>query len=274
MDSLSPATYVVPNPRIPKVLGILNIVFASGLLICGICSIAYFSMIPVFSSAMETMQKEAQAKQSADRKSVLDQFDEREEAAETDEAKAEIREQRKRFEAETPAAKPVPVDFGMMGFDNARVRTYVWVEFLSGFVLNLLLLVAGIGLVMRRPWGIKLGLGVAALKIVRLVLVYGYAAIVIAPEVSQGMAKFQIKQMQTMAQQQGAKPPPPELSVEMLTRIMTIWMTVCAVGMIMIGVIYPMISLWLLSRPSARAACLDRPLATGTEPGQGQDESW
>jgi hypothetical protein len=139
-------------------------------------------------------------------------------------------------------------------------------------VLNLLLLTAGIGLVMRRPWGLKLGLIVAALKILRLVAVYGYAATVLAPQVAQGMAKFQLQQMQTMAQSQGNKPLPPELTVELMTRWLSIWLTSCAAGMIIIGMIYPVVSLWLLSRPGARAACSDSPEATG--PSKGQVESW
>jgi hypothetical protein len=272
MDPVPPESYIVPNPRIPKVLGILNIVFASALMICGLCSIAYYSLIPVFSSAVEKVQKELLEKERADRKLVLEGLDEEEQAAETDEAKAEVREKRKRFEAESPTTKPVPMDFGMKMLEGTGVRRYVWAEFLSGLLLNLLLLTSGIGLVMRRLWGLKLGLGVAALKILRLVLVYGYAAIVVAPLVAQGMAKFQMQQMQNMAQQQVTKPLPPELTVELMTRWLSVWLTSCAVGMIIIGLIYPTVSLWLLSRPGARAACSDLPKATGPSPGQ--VESW
>jgi hypothetical protein len=40
METAAPAGFVVPNPRIPKVLGVLNIVFASALLILGLCTAA------------------------------------------------------------------------------------------------------------------------------------------------------------------------------------------------------------------------------------------
>ena len=255
MEPVSPAPYVLPNPRIPKVLGILNIVFASALMLCGLCSIAYFSSIPIFSKMMVKIQEDQQAKLDAERKAVLEGFEEEEKAATTDEAKAAVGEKRKLYEAQPQPPKVPQMDFGMMGLEGAAVRNYVWVEFLSGLVLNLLLLTAGIGLVMQRPWGIKLGLSVAALKIIRLVAVYGYATVGIIPKVAMGMTKFQL---QAMAQQPGAQKLPPGFA-DTMTKAMLIWFTSCAVAMIIVGSIYPLVSLWLLSRPSARAACSDSP---------------
>lgn len=267
MDSASPspAGYVVPNPRTPKVLGILNIVFASGLMICGLCSISYYSFLPILSQSVEKIQKEVEAKEAAQRQRVLEELAEEEKAATTEEAKAEVKARRTRVEAEAEKPKRMPVDLGAKMFEGTGFRTYLWAEFASGFVLNLLLLTAGIGLVMRRLWGLKLGLAVATLKIVRLVLVYGYAATVMAPKLAVSMAKFQLEQM---AQQTGGKPLPPNVNVEMLTKVMSIWFAACALGMVIFGSIYPIVSLWLLSRPGARAACSDELQA------KGQAESW
>ncbi|WP_406696613.1 hypothetical protein V5E97_37075 [Singulisphaera sp. Ch08] len=265
MEPVSSSSYVVPNPRIPKVLGILNIVFASALMICGLCSIGYYTSIPMFSKTMVKFQKDIEAKQDSERKAVLDAFKAEEEAATTDEAKAAVGERRKVYEAQPQPPKVPQMDFGAMGLEDRPILIYVWFEFLSGLLLNLLLLTAGIGLVLRRPWGIKLGLGVAALKIIRLVLVYGYATIAIIPKLAVGMTKFQ---MQAMAQQQAAGQKLPPGFADTLTKAMLVWFTSCAVAMMIVGSIYPIVSLWLLSRPSARAACSDS--AKTQEP----DVSW
>ncbi|SIO64731.1 hypothetical protein SAMN05444166_7385 [Singulisphaera sp. GP187] len=251
MEPVSPAPYVQPNPRIPKVLGILNIVFASALMICGLCSIGYYSSIPFFSKTMMKLQKDLQTKQDADRKAVLDGFEQEEKDATTDEEKAVVDAKRKQYEAQPQPPRPPQMDLEVMGLEGSAIRNYVWAEFLSGLALNLLLLTAGIGLVMRRPWGIKLGLGVALLKIVRLVMVYGYATLAIVPKLAVGMTKFQL---QAMAQQPGGQKLPPGFG-DTLTKGMLVWFTSCAVAMIVVGSIYPLVSLWLLSRPSARAAC-------------------
>lgn len=265
MEPVSSAPFVLPNPRIPKVLGILNIVFASALIICGLCLIGSYALMPVFSKMLVKVQRDLQTKQDATRKAVLEGFEDEEKAATTDEAKAAVAEKRKRFESEPQPPKIPRMDLGVIGMQETVVRYYVWAEFVSGLVLNILLLTAGIGLVMRRPWGIKLGLSVALLKMIRLVLVYGYAALAIVPKVAVGMAKFQ---MQSMAQQ---LPPGQKLPAgfeETITKLLLIWYTSCAVMMIIVGSIYPMVSLWLLSRPSTRAACSDS--AKSREP----ENSW
>lgn len=265
MEPASTAQYVAPNPRIPKVLGILNIVFASALMICGLCTIGSYALMPVYSKMMGKLQQDIQAKQDAHRKAVLESFEAEEQAATTDEAKTAVVEKRKRFEAEPLPPKVPQMDMGVIGLEEGGIRLYVGAEFLSGLVLNLLLLTAGIGLVMRKPWGIKLGLTVAAIKIIRLVLVYGYAALVIVPKVAVGMTRFQ---MQSMAQQLPPGQKLPADFADTITKITLIWYTACAVSMIVVGSIYPLISLWLLSRPSARAAC------TETAKAQEQGDSW
>ena len=61
------------------------------------------------------------------------------------------------------------------------------------------MLVAGIGLLRRRMWGIRLAIAAAAAKIVRLVLLYSYVALAIVPPIAQGSGRMAFEA--TMQQQ-------------------------------------------------------------------------
>lgn len=168
METAAPAGFVVPNPRIPKVLGVLNIVFASALLILGLCTAASRLLTP----ALMSMAKEAQKKNAdvaeAVRRQQLKDLEAAEKSAEAEDQRQEIRDQRKA--AETANADPTAalMDPAQMGFSDRRLQAWYVIEFLSGILLNVLMLASGIGLVQFRPWGRSLGIWTAGAKVVRL----------------------------------------------------------------------------------------------------------
>jgi hypothetical protein len=251
MESTDQGGYVVPNVRIPKVVGILNIVFASGILLCGLCTSVYIAMMPGLLKATVTMQKEAVKRFEEEQKADLKKLEDAEQVAKTDEEKAEI--EKERIEVRS---RPKP-NFGFndptaLGFDDPKLKGFMWLDMLTSVVLNVMMLVAGIALVNRKPLGIKLGLWTAGLKILRLIAIYSIFAIAIVPPLAQGMAKLAI---QAMNAQVTGKPMPPTIDQAFFVRTYTVTYTVMAVGMILVGSIYPIITLWLLSRPGARAAC-------------------
>jgi hypothetical protein len=251
MESTGQGGYVVPNVRIPKVLGILNIVFASGILLCGLCSGFYIMMLPGLMKATVTMQKTVIQHFEDEQKADLKKLEEAEKAATTAEEKAAIEEQRVEVRS-----RPKP-NFGfndpsVLGFDNPKLKMYIWVELLTSLVLNVMMLVAGIALVNRKPSGITLGLWTAGLKILRLILIYSLFAIVVVPPLALGLGKVAIQASQA---QMTGRPMPPNMDLAFFVRTYTIMYTVVAVAMIVFGSIYPIVSLWLLSRPGARAAC-------------------
>lgn len=267
MDPVASPKFVVPNPRIPRVIGILNIVFASGLLLCGLCTTAYVTLlIPGVARVMETQTKKMEAQQAAVKKADLDAVDVEEKAAKTDAEKVAVQAKRREIESRPKVELPPSMDMKQMGFDNPKVRFYTWVDLLSACVLNLLMLASGIGLVMSRTWGLKLGIGVAAIKIVRLVLLYGFVIVEVVPVVSMGMAKFAGDTLAKQQQATGA-PLPPGFQ-EQIARVYTVMGTGSAVGTMIIGAIYPAVVLWLLTRPGAREACSGRskPLEMGELP--------
>jgi hypothetical protein len=249
---------IVPNPRIPKVLGILNIVFASGMLLCGLCSGLYLAMLPTFARAIDQVQQNVEVKAKERRSAELKDLEEQEKTAPTEQEKAEAAARRKAVLESPQPAMPKAMNLKAMGLADKKVVAYYAVDFASGIVVNLLMLVAGIGLVLRKSWGLSLGVGTAALKIVRLVAVYGYFALATAPALAQGMASA-AAEIVTQQQQAMGRPFPGGAPGAFLQRTYMIMHTLYAVGLIVFGSIYPAVSLWLLTRPGARAACSGGP---------------
>jgi hypothetical protein len=108
----------------------------------------------------------------------------------------------------------------------------------------------------------RLGVWVAALKILRLVAVYGFALIFVIPVFSQKMGEMMEQmtaQMQQKAQQPGGAPMPD--MAQTLATFYGIAMSSGALSMILFGAIYPAIMLWVLTRPKVKLAC-GEPTAT------------
>lgn len=244
---------VTPNRAIPKVIGILNIVFASGLLLGGLCWAGSIVLQPYTMKMMNEAQKKMEADEKSKHDAALKKLEDQEKEAQTEEEKAEIREARKTA-ASGPVALKVPMFDLSKLMTNTRVQAWSWADVLTGIVVNVLLLTSGIGLVMFRPWGRKLAVWVASLKVIRLIAVYGYAIFAVVPEFSRLLGKA-VGDMMIQQQQVSGKPMPPFMTPDWFTRTYTITYTVMAVGMIVFGAVYPLIMIWLLNRPSARAAC-------------------
>jgi hypothetical protein len=255
MAETASSGYVVPQPRIPKVIGILNITFGAGLLMCGLCMGVYVAVLPTMMKAMTQVTKQAEEQQRAQVKTQLGTLEEEEKAAKTEEERIELA--RKKQELEDSLKRPTlapTMDMDKMGLNNPRLVGYMWAEVATGLVMNVALLVSGILLVRFKPSGLRLGLWVAGLKIVRLLLLYSFFIVAIVPWYSRKMAEFAVDMIQQQAplgRPKGGAPP-----VDMLIRTYTITYTATGVAVIVAGSIYPLVCLWLLSRPGARAACL------------------
>jgi hypothetical protein len=246
----------LPNYRTPRLLGILNIVFASLIMVYGLCIGASFLLMPTMSRAMGQVQQSVEAKAEAQRKAALAALDEKAKAAKTDQEKAEIEALRKDLEARPRPVVPM-IDFSRMFSESPVVLAWYWVEILSGLTVNVMMLVAGIGLLRYREGGRRLGVWTAALKIARLVTVYSVFILAVVPPLAQGLGKMvgEMIAQQQAATRPGAAPPP----VDMMVRMYVYTYSSIGVGMIVFGSIYPAVSLWLLTRPATRAACAAKP---------------
>jgi hypothetical protein len=241
-----------PRTGIPKVIGILNIVFGSLLMLCSICMglglAAQFAAGPMFAAQQQVFQQILEA----DRQQKLQDLQKRAQAAKNDKDKAEIQVQERALKAQ-----PLPKLPDMTKFmQDPALQGYSIADVVSSLILNILLLVSGIGLVRYAEWGRRLGLWIAAIKIVRLVVIYGFFIVVVVPRVTKAITSIFQEMVQEMAKAAppGQRIPGPAEMAQMGTSL-GIMYTVLAIGMVIFGVIYPIIVLILLSRPRVKAAC-------------------
>jgi hypothetical protein len=269
MADATQAGRVVPNPRIPKVMGILNIVFASGLLLVGLCIGAMTATQPYLNKAMADVQKKADAEVEKKRQADLKAIEEQEQAAETEAEKQELEAERQAVEGRTKSVVMPTFDFNKLRFSDPRLTAYTWVDVITGIVLNVLMLVGGIGLVRLKKWGLSLSLWTYVAKITRLLVLNSYFALAVVPAMSQMIGKL-VGEMMIQQQQAMGRPAPAGLDPTTLVRMYYITYTAFAVAMVVFGSIYPAIGIWLLTRPGARAACDESLMPAGQE----LNETW
>lgn len=238
---------VEPNTGIPRTIGILNIVFGVLLLLCGVCSGLNVVTQSAFGPMIAAQQKQVQQALEAERQAKLKKLQEQEEAAEDEEQKAAIRAQHKLVQAQ-----PVPVVPDTSKFMTAPgLQSYMIADALSGIMLNVLMMISGIGLLAFKEWARVVALWVAAVKILRLAALYGYFALAVAPVMAQ--------QFRAMFEEMAKAAPPGQkaISPEELATISTsmgVMMTGSAIGIMVLGFIYPAVVLILLTRSSVKAA--------------------
>jgi hypothetical protein len=150
-----------------------------------------------------------------------------------------------------PGAPPSanPAGIAMMGMNDPKLIRFTLLDAITGLVVNLMMLASGIGLINTRRWGAQLWAWTAWIKIVRLVLLWGFLYIVVvAPSFSESMARGALAMVNSRVGVRGAP------SLGQLTRAYAIMNLIVAAGMVVFGVVYPVLSLWMLSRPGVKAA--------------------
>ena len=136
----------------------------------------------------------------------------------------------------------------MMGLDDPRYLGFILVDGVSGLVLNGFTFASGVGLVNLRAWGARVWRWLAPVKIARLVVVWGGFIVAVAPGMASRMGQAVAKMMQQSAS--GRRfPTAGELS------LVYAWMFLAmAIGMMVLGSIYPAVTWWLVGRPGLRSA--------------------
>src|SRR4051812_38953589 len=154
-----------PQPGVLKAIGILNIFFGGMLLLCGLGCLNLTAPVVVASMPLRIEPVTTQAFFDEMRRQRIDDLHAREQAAEEGAERDRIRKEREEFEAKRPRVEK-EIDFPEVNSNLAWLSRYLQFDVLSGPVLNVLLVVAGMGLVLRKNWARLLGLVTAALKIV------------------------------------------------------------------------------------------------------------
>ncbi len=255
---------VAPNFRTPRLIGIFSVVFASELLIVGLCLGGYAAIMPLIARFTTNAQNQVEAQLEASNKVELDALAAKEKTAKTDEEKIEIAAKRKEIQSrpKNPMASMMAINQVQLG--DKTFIAYTWTDVLTGVVLNILMLTAGIGLLHWRPWARSLAVWTSAVKIVRLILLYGFFIIVIIPPYCQRLGDA-VEQMMTAPQFSGIKGV--AMSGGFYARMYTVMYSAFGLGVMLIGVIYPAIVIWCLTRPAVKSACSGI-LKTPREPNQ------
>lgn len=249
-----------PPTSAHKMIGTLNLIFASVLLLCGLCmggsTLMQLAVAPMTQEAMH-QQLEAQAK--LEQQNKIDAIKAQEAVAISDEEKEKLAAARQALETQDPAEAPLAEMMDDMNsmYRNPTLIGYTVTDFATGLLLNILMFASGIGLLAAKSWGRKLGVGVAILKIARLLILYGFAIFFVVPVVSDKMGDMVGKaaeQAQKQQPQRPNQPPLPQMDKTIKT-VYNVMGTTSAVLMIVFGVIYPIIMWRVLTRPKVKLAC-------------------
>lgn len=236
----------------PKTIGVLNIVFGSLMLLCVVCSSLNLMMQANMGPMMAAQQQQMQAAIQAERQQELAELRQQEKAAVDEKERARIVARRKAL-----AAQPVPKMPDFTKFTKEEtLQTYLIADVTTAFVVNVLMIVAGVGLVGYREWGRSLALWVAAIKIVRLLVLYTYYILVVVPVMAQTFVSIFREVFDEVAKNgpPGKGVPGPK-ELEQMGTMMGVMGTGFAIMMMLFGIIYPIITLIVLTRPHVKAAC-------------------
>ena len=243
----------IPNSTIPKTLGILNLIFGVIFMLAGVGTVVQYVVMPMFGEVMEVQQQEVTKALESQQELAVQKLLEEQKAAESEDEKAAIQTQIDQVQNQ-PRITP-PNMAGMMGMTDRRVMIWGVVNGLSGALLNLLMIISGVGLLLLKGWGRSLALWVAGLKLLRLLVANAYYCFVCVPIIAQSMMGF----MQQVGAQGG--PGQPQASVQMGTMFAGMYWAQ-AIGFALFASIYPIICIVMLTRSRVKAAFINTPLTT------------
>jgi hypothetical protein len=252
--------WVVPNPQIPRTFGIMNLVFGILLFLVGAGYIAVWLVSPSFQKRMVVQIEQQQTKSKAERDAKVAELKAKEEAAKTNEEKDTLKNEREAVELNVePDLSGMNEIMNWNVFSDIRLAIYAFSEVIAGMILNVLMAISSVGLLGLAEWGRRLAINVAWLKIVRWVAMIVVTLVLILPITVQKVQKMTDSiQAQVQAQAKTSGRPAPAMPMMYFSMFMSIAGAIAMVFSALIASIYPALSIWFLTRPPARAACLQR----------------
>ncbi|RUL86835.1 hypothetical protein [Tautonia sociabilis] len=247
MDDVRSQIPVKPRPRPARVIGVLNIIFGTVLLAYAVLMLAGTAFNGMVVGPHDDLERVLKDRAARGLDEQLDRLSALEAEAKAEQAKQIYRAERDRLERLGPKLPP-QADIMLMSGRMGSMVAWTLVDAASGLVLNLLMVGAGVLLVQRVEWGRRLSVWVAGLKLVRLVVSQGIWLAVVVPALSRVIGQS----VGDMMASQGGGPPP---GMGNMTQLYAIIYSAWGVFMLVVGSIYPIVSLVVLSRPGVRAAC-------------------
>jgi hypothetical protein len=246
--------WVVPNPQVPRTFGMMNIVFGGLLLLMGAGYIAMWVLMPYYTKPIMARAVQEQADRKAKREAQIADLKRQEDAAKTKEDKENFQVQRENLERNVEPDMSEFMDLSNWNvFSDFRLAIYYCTELGVGILLNLLMVISGVGLLGLAEWARRLAVGVAWAKILRWVAMTILTMVLVLPITTQKMQKAFDKIEQQTKVRAGAATPFPMGGLAQLTLISG---AVTVVFEALVFSIYPGLSIWFLTRPRVRAACI------------------
>lgn len=250
-----------PNPSLPRTIGVLNIVFGLGLLACGTCGLGSGVWLTRGNPWLQLDPTLTGVAAQEMRRNFVEELRHREDAATDPGERARLRQERERL-ASRPTAIEDRVDFGRVNRGTSRMAVYLWADVVTGPLLNFAMVVAGIGLARLRPWGLRLGVWVALLKVVRqlalaiLLLAFALPAFNAALDdfADTDFAEVTSATMREDQRRGQVSSPPVALAPEDIVKILKSGTYVWSLVYVALALVYPLVALVVLTRPAAAAA--------------------
>ena len=235
-----------PSASMVKTLGVINIVLASLGLTIGMCCIDATGLFASSFSRMAVQSSTSIVKKSSqgfERK--LESLKEQESEATTEQEKTALRRQRLRLESQMKGMN-ANVQAGAMDIrlDSPFYIGHYVVQLLSGVTLNILLLIAGTGLLRYADWARKLSIGTAIARIAQLIATTSFQIGFILPYVAR----------QTVAAAANSKSPAAAALAEFGKQNRVIH-TISALIFMGLSMIYPIVSIVLLNLRGTKQLC-------------------
>jgi hypothetical protein len=253
---------VPPQTGLPRTVGVLNIVFGLLLLLWAAGSLYYLGPFLAENTPLQIDPELTQDVVNTMRRDLLEQLRGREQATRDGAEKARLEAAIRELQSvRTDLAGRV--DFGTINRQLPWVSRYLWANVVSGPVLNVAMVISGVGLVALKRWGRVLAVVVAALKVVRLVVLCAILSVFVVPGVSGTLGQFAATDFGTVFLRQATAQGNPMLPAQTAASIKPdeFVRAVAATGYLYavmglaLGAAYPLIVLIVLSRPGAVAAC-------------------
>ena len=197
----------------------------------------------------EQMAAQERVKEAATRQADIARLRQEEGDAKDEDARNELKARRESLEAEAAEAPVKGPELGGRQFQDPRYLGFFLADLASGLLLNLLMLIAGIGLVFLKGWGRAMAVFVAWSKIVRLLLLALLMTAVVAPYVTTAFAAMTAEARANNPQAAAGAPGPEAATSIGIAMTAGFWV------LFALGVIYPGLEIWFLTRPPVRAAC-------------------
>jgi hypothetical protein len=244
-DYVEPLPVYEPNQSLARTIGTLNIIFGAISLACGACGTLNLLLQPVMRPVFQAQARMATQQLEAERERRIDRLRQEEKEATSQAEKAEIHARRKAEEARPLPKVPDPMRF----FQGGHLLAYSIADALVGIILNIGLLIAGIGLVRLRNWSRVMSIWVATVKILCLTGLLVWLLLWVLPVMVENAGK--------MFQDMGAAGGAPPGALTPVTTAMTYLWGIGFVLVYIVSLIYPIVILATLTRRSVIAACTE-----------------